>query len=671
MSLSISRKMGIIVAATLGVTLSIMIFVLLTKEEKTKTDKAKQSVSELSDAITQSIIYAMGEGVTDIQPFIERSKKIKNIKELRIISTDKITAGSEASMDSREKAAIVSKRTEFLEEEFEGEEVCRSIQPILAEENCLNCHDANLNDPLATVSLRYTMKQDYEAIASQRLEAILMGLATIIIAFLMVMIFLKRQFIRDLLISVNEIKRLSTGDINSVVEIKRDDELGELSHSVKVLQNSLKQHSEAAAQIAAGNVDISVNMLSDNDVLGKAMITVKESLSSLLQDIKGMSSAASEGNLGQRLNAERHCGSYNALIAGCNNTLDFMHTPIDEGTDVLARMAAGDFTARMNGDYRGDFARLKSSINSVAESMTEALSKITESVHATASASTEISSSTEEMAAGSQEQSSQTREIAASIEQMTKTIIETTRNATTAAENAKKAGQIAGDGGKVVEDTVEGMKKIAEVVSSSAETVKKLGKSSDQIGEIIQVIDDIADQTNLLALNAAIEAARAGEQGRGFAVVADEVRKLAERTTKATKEIAEMIKQIQKDTLDAVSSMNKGTEEVDKGRKLANSAGESLKEIITASAKVLDDVTQVASASEEQSAAAEEVSRNIEAISNVTHETAAGIQQVAGAAEDLNRLTDNLQKLISKFKIDSAEKETHYSVRQNGKLVEG
>jgi methyl-accepting chemotaxis protein len=229
------------------------------------------------------------------------------------------------------------------------------------------------------------------------------------------------------------------------------------------------------------------------------------------------------------------------------------------------------------------------------------------------------------------------------------------------------------------------MNKIAEVVKRSASTVQKLGQSSEQIGEIIQVIDDIADQTNLLALNAAIEAARAGEQGRGFAVVADEVRKLAERTTKATKEIAAMIKEIQRDTIGAVSSMEEGTSEVEKGKHLADKAGQSLEQIIEGAGKVADIVSQVAAASEQQSSASEQISKNIEAISSVTQQSAAGVQQIARAAEDLNRLTNNLESLVSKFKISGEfiseshpgiepgkknEKAKIY-VRQNGHLVNG
>lgn len=318
-------------------------------------------------------------------------------------------------------------------------------------------------------------------------------------------------------------------------------------------------------------------------------------------------------------------------------------------------IANGDLTVEIRQLTNDEIGLLAGTFKKMVESLRHTIGGVQEATSTVASAATQISSNTEQMAAGAQEQTSQAGEVASAVEEMTKTIIENSKNASDTASTANHAREAAQQGGAVVKETVEGMKRIAEVVNKSAETVKALGKSSDQIGKIISVINDIADQTNLLALNAAIEAARAGEQGRGFAVVADEVRKLAERTTKATKEIAAMIQQIQTDTKHAVASMEEGTKEVDEGIQLADKAGESLKEIVAISQEVTDKVTQIAAASEQQSSASEQISKNVEAISTVTQQSASGIQQIAHTAEDLNRLTENLQQLVEKFKLGETQ----------------
>jgi methyl-accepting chemotaxis protein len=239
------------------------------------------------------------------------------------------------------------------------------------------------------------------------------------------------------------------------------------------------------------------------------------------------------------------------------------------------------------------------------------------------------------------------------MQEMSATVMQVSESSNKAAEASQHAAETARRGGAIVEETVTRMRVIADSVSATAKKVEELGKSSDQIGRIIGVIDDIADQTNLLALNAAIEAARAGEQGRGFAVVADEVRKLAERTTTATKEIAQMIQNIQDETGIAVSAMEQGTRQVEEGVSSTAKAGESLKEIIQMSEQVGEMITHIATAATQQSSATEQVNNNMDQIARLVKESAVGAQQSAKACQDLSSLALDLQKMVGEFKLES------------------
>ena len=460
---------------------------------------------------------------------------------------------------------------------------------------------------------------------------------------------------------------LALGEVDIKLISNSKDEIGQLGAAFENLISYLKEKAKALEKISNGNLGIEIDSKSDRDLLSLSMKKMVDNIRAVVSEVKKMNQAALEGNLSVRSNTSGFSGEYKEIVNGLNQTFDAISDPLNTTVSTLEKLAQNDLTVRITKDWNGEYSVIKNSVNTVGASLQNTVLKVTEAVQATASAANQISSSSEEMAAGAQEQSSQATEVAGAVEEMTKTIIETTKHTSMAAEASKNAGKVAKDGGKVVEETIQGMVRISEVVKKSAETVQELGKSSNQIGEIVQVIDDIADQTNLLALNAAIEAARAGEQGRGFAVVADEVRKLAERTTKATKEIAAMIKQIQKDTVGAVESMQQGTEEVEKGKELAEKAGSSLKEIISGADSVVDIISQVAAASEEQSSTSEQISRSIESISSVTQQSASGVQQIAHATEDLNRLMLNLQELVGNFKIsDTGSK---YSIRQNGKLI--
>ncbi|MCE1189452.1 MAG: methyl-accepting chemotaxis protein [Ignavibacteria bacterium] len=413
----------------------------------------------------------------------------------------------------------------------------------------------------------------------------------------------------------------------------------------RIIGNRLMILENGAEAVANGNLKITINIDSKDEIgkLADAFNKMIEQINAAFKEVQEKERLAVQ-NADLIEKAHKEAEVQTAYLSDSANRM----------LQTMQLFAQGDLTVTLEAPGDDSISKLFQGFTTSVANLRMIMDRVGEAVDATASAAAQISSSSEELAAGAQEQSSQTNEVAGAVEEMTKTILENSQSVILAATTAKAAGERAREGGEVVQKTIEGMNRIATVVQKSADTVFVLGQNSDKIGEIVQVIDDIADQTNLLALNAAIEAARAGEQGRGFAVVADEVRKLAERTTKATKEISVMIKQIQTDTSEAVASMRQGTGEVERGKMLASEAGEVLHQIVEEATKVTDAITHVAAASEEQSAAAEQIAKNIEGISNVTHESTVGIQQVAQATEDLNRLTQNLRDLIGNFKTDSS-----------------
>ena len=325
---------------------------------------------------------------------------------------------------------------------------------------------------------------------------------------------------------------------------------------------------------------------------------------------------------------------------------------IEEVSNNIAAMARGDFTSRIKVKNNDEVSKLTISANKMADDVCNVLTTIADSVNQLASTSAELSSNAEMIAKGAEEQAIQASSTAAAVEEVNATVVEVAQNASSVAQNAEKAKESVVNGHELVEDTRNMMEMISDTVSKAAETVKALGESSEEIGEIIQVIDDIADQTNLLALNAAIEAARAGEHGRGFAVVADEVRKLAEKTVKATQEITEMIKNIQMDTGGAVASMMDGVKQVAEGTNKAEMAKDALDNIRQDVEEVSNEVEMIARATDEQANAMSLMSESVDNISKITSENSIASGETAVAVEQLSQLASDLQSLVNRFKLN-------------------
>lgn len=363
------------------------------------------------------------------------------------------------------------------------------------------------------------------------------------------------------------------------------------------------------------------------------------------------------------------------LTGSINNTLDRTLTLIqsaDEKNSIqtsimklleeVGGVADGDLTkdAEVSADMTGAIA---DSFNYMIEQLRSIIGNVQKATQQVSHAANRIQTSAESLATGSESQSAQIIQTSSALEQMAESIQQVSENANVSSTVAQQALTTAKQGNTAVRNTIDGMNRIREQAQETSKRIKRLGETSQEIGQIVQLIDDIADRTSILALNASIQAAAAGEAGRGFAVVAEEVERLAVRSTEATKKIAALVKAIQGETNEAVAAMDRSIQEVVNGSKVANQAGQSLQEIEGVSVKLAELIQQISSASKTQALSSEELSRSMGNISQITVETANGTKQTAQSVGSLAKLADELRSSVSAFRLPNQQGANQDSAR--------
>ncbi|HDS1816990.1 methyl-accepting chemotaxis protein [Pseudomonas putida] len=417
-----------------------------------------------------------------------------------------------------------------------------------------------------------------------------------------------------------------------------DARLQQFEQSVQAYRDAVRQFRDALANITSARAEMTVqgaDIVKTSDALYKIQLERRDIESAQARSLQAIATLL-------------------ALLVGVLAAVLITRQitrPLQETLQAVERIAGGDLTHDLRVTRRDELGVLQQGIARMGTTLRELISGIRDGVTQIASAAEELSAVTEQTSAGANSQKVETDQVATAMHEMAATVQEVARNAEQASHAATGADDEARAGDRVVAEAIGQIERLAEEVHRSTEAMNLLQQESQKIGSVMDVIKSVAEQTNLLALNAAIEAARAGEAGRGFAVVADEVRGLAQRTQKSTEEIEELIASLQHGTQQVATAMQGSRTLTDSSVELARKAGASLGSITGTVSNIQSMNQQIAAAAEEQSAVAEEISRSILNVRDVSEQTAAASDETAASSVELARLGGQLQMMVSQFRV--------------------
>ncbi len=578
------------------------------KQRTLSLDATRTQIQSLTEMLSFSVAAGLSDGNFEfVQEVFNWAKKDSSVFYIAFFDDQK-----KLLFDYNPRQASIDRVTMQQKKGITfGETFCTVVSPIE--------HDGQVFGRLV---LLYSLEAMNATIASARTVAIYINLA--ILGLGLAVIFIVSNLIVKKLAELREAAaRLSEGDLSTTISVQASDEIGSLANAFRGFVDYIKSIAGAADALNRNDRSYHVNPRSDKDVLSKNFITISKALYGMADETGILIKAAQEGKLNERGNAAKFQGIYRELVQGINDTLDAMVTPINEASVALEKVAARDLTARIESDYRGDFAKIKNALNTAVGNLSDGLSRVAAGAEQVAIASNSINSGSQALAQQASDQASSLEEISSSLQEL----------ASMAKQNSASSGEtrtLADEARTSAERGVESMNELSQAID-------KIKASSDGTAKIVKTIDEIAFQTNLLALNAAVEAARAGEAGKGFAVVADEVRRLAMRSAEAARSTAVMIETSVKNA--------------DVGVRINHVVLKNLKEISQRVVKVTEVMGQIATASYQQSEGVTQITKAVGEMNRVTQQMAASAEESASAAEELASQSKEMSTMVANFKL--------------------